>query len=211
MNILVVTGRLAENAVRRSVKDGADVLVLGIEVAAFTTPALLRRSLPKKKYDLILVPGLASGDYSGLEKDINTPVKLGPKHAVDLGFVLSNADDTAFSAKLPACELLKEKRKDYAIEKISELEKSSTASLFIKDMKLGGNSRMKVMAEVVDAGHLLKKELTNRILYFIEQGADIIDLGLSLDTTEKEARTSVDTARSAADIPLSVDTLDPTS
>lgn len=209
MKILIVTGRLAENAVRRSVKDGADVLVLGVEVAAFTTPALLRRSLPQKKYDLILIPGLASGDYSGLEMEINTPVKLGPKHAVDLGFVLSYAGDTPFSAKIPACELLKETRKDTALEKIAELEESSTASLFIRDMKLGGNSRMKVMAEVVDAGHLPGKELTNKILYFVAQGADIIDLGLSLDTTEEEARTAVNTARSATSVPLSVDTLDP--
>ncbi len=205
----MVTGRLAENAVRRSVKDGAEILVLGVEVASFTTPALLRRSLPRKKFDLILVPGLASGDYSGLEKEIKTPVKLGPKHAVDLGFVLSYAGDTAFSAKIPACELLEEKRKDSALEKIAELEESSTASLSIRNMKLGGNSRMKVMAEVVDAGHLSNKELNNRILYFVEQGADIIDLGLSLDTTEKEARTAVNTARSATSVPLSVDTLDP--
>ncbi len=209
MKILVVTGRLAENAVRRSVKEDADVLVLGIEVAAFTTPALLRRSLPQKKYDLILIPGLATGDYSGLETEINTPVKLGPKHAVDLGFVLSFADDTAFSAKIPACELLKEKRNDCALKKIAELENSSTASLFIREMKLGSDSRMKVMAEVVDAGHLSGKELTKRILYFVDQGADIIDLGLSLDTTEEEARNTVNTARSATSVPLSVDTLDP--
>lgn len=209
MKILVVTGRLVENAVKKSVNAAADVLVLGVEVAAFVTPALLRRSLSQKKYDLILVPGLVSGDYSGLEKEINTPVRLGPKHAVDLGFVLSFADDTVFSANIPACELLKEKRKDSALEKAAELEESSTASLSIRNMKLGGNSRMKVMAEVVDAGHLSDKELTNRILYFVEQGADIIDLGLSLDTTEEEARTAVHTARSATSVPLSVDTLDP--
>ncbi len=209
MKILVVTGRLAENAVRISVKDGADILVLGVEVAAFTTPSLLRRSLFQKKYDLILVPGLASGDFSGLEKEINTPVRLGPKHAVDLGFVLSYADDVVFSAKIPACELLKEKRKDTALEKIAELEERSNAHVSIRGMKLGGNSRMKVMAEVVDAGHLSKNELTNRILYFVEQGADIIDLGFSLDTTEKETRRAVNAARPATGVPLSVDTLDP--
>lgn len=209
MKILVVTGKLAENTVRISVKDGAEVLVLGIEVAAFTTPALLRRSLPQKKYDLILVPGLASGDFSGLEKEFNTSVRLGPKHAVDLGFVLSYAGDTVFSIKIPACELLKEKRKDTALEKIAELEERSNATLSIRGMKLGGNSRMKVMAEVVDAGHLSKNELTKRIRYFVEQGADIIDLGLSLDTTEEETKRAVNAARSATGVPLSVDTLDP--
>ncbi len=209
MKILVVTGRLAENAVRRSVKNDADVLVLGIDVAAFVTPALLRRSLPLKKYDLIFIPGLLSGDFSGLEKEINTPVRLGPKHAVDLGFVLEYAEDITFSAGVPAYELLREKRKDSALGRAAELEESSSASIFIRKMKLGGNSRMKVMAEVVNAGHLSGNELTNRILYFVEQGADIIDLGFSLDTTEEEARESVKTARSATSVPLSVDTLDP--
>lgn len=209
MKILVVTGRLAESTVRKSAIEVTDILVLGVEVAAFTTPSLLRRSLPQKKYDMILVPGLASGDFSGLEAEINTPVRLGPKHAVDLGFVLSYASDISFSTKISACELLKEKRKDTAHEKIAELEERSNAPVTIRGMKLGGNSCMKVMAEVVDAGHLSKNELTNRILYFVDQGADIIDLGLSLDTTEEEARRAVNTARSATGIPLSVDALEP--
>lgn len=209
MNILVVTGRLAENAVKRSVQDEADVLALDIEVAAFITPALLRGSLADKKYDLILIPGLASGDFSGLEKEINVPVRLGPKHAIDLGFVLSFADETAFSRKVPACELLIEKKRGNAFEKVSELEQKSTFSLILKGVKLGGNSRMKVMAEIVDAAHLNQEELTNRIFYYMEQGADIIDLGISLDTTADEVRKAVEITKSIIDIPLSIDTLDP--
>jgi len=72
MNILVVTGKLAGNTVKASVRNMADVLVLDIEVAAFTTPALLGRSLSPKKYDLILLSGLASGDYSGLKKSLES-------------------------------------------------------------------------------------------------------------------------------------------
>ncbi|VVB92586.1 Uncharacterised protein [uncultured archaeon] len=209
MNILVVTGRLAEKAVKKSVQKEAEVLVLDIEVAAFTTPGLLRRSLPHKKYDLILIPGLASGDFSGLEKEINTPIRLGPKHAVDLGFVLSFAENTPFSSQIPACELLIEKKRANAIGKINELELEATASLFIKGVKIGGNSRMKVMAEVVDAGHLEQQDLIDRILYFKEQGADIIDLGMSLETTKEQVRSAVLTAKSVTSLPLSIDTLDP--
>ncbi len=209
MKILVVTGKLAENAVKKSVTDEADVLVLDIEVAAFVTPALLRRSLPDKKYDLILIPGLASGDFSGLEKELNTPIRLGPKHAVDLDFVLSFADTIAFSKKVPACELLLEKRRSSAFEKIIEIEERSISPLTLKGLKLGGNSRMKVMAEIVDAGHLTRSELTNKIYYYIEQGADIIDLGISLDTAPDKVRAAVETAKSVTGIPLSIDTLDP--
>lgn len=207
MKILVVTGKLAENAVRNSVHDEADVLVLDIDVAAFITPALLRRSLPDKKYDLILIPGIAAGDFSGLEKEINTSIRLGPKHAVDLDFVLAFAG--TFSAKVPACELLLEKRRKGAVEKILELEERAVSPLTLEGVKIGGNSRMKVMAEIVDAGHLHRHELTDKILYFKEMGADIIDLGISLDTTQDEVRSAVETARKTSDIPLSIDTLDP--
>lgn len=209
MDILAVTGKVAENAVKKAVQDEADVLVLDIDIAAFVTPALLRRSLPDKKYELILISGLASGDFSRLEKELNTSIRLGPKHAVDLDFVLSFADSLTFSTKVPACELLIEKRRSNAIEKIAELENRSTAPLTLKGAKLGGNSRMKVMAEIVDAGHLTRGELTNRILYFVGKGADIIDLGISLDTTLSEVRSAVETAGLVTNIPLSIDTLDP--
>ncbi len=210
MHILVVTGKLAENTVKKSVHDEADVLVLDIEVAAFVTPALLRRSLQGKKYDLVLIPGLASGDFSGLEKELNTQIRLGPKHAVDLDFVLSFGDAIAFSRKIPACELLLEKRRSTAFEKTIEIEERSISPLTLKGVKLGGNSRMKVMAEIVDAGHLTRNELINKISYFVEHGADIIDLGISLDTATDKVRAAVETAKSVTNIPLSIDTLDPT-
>jgi len=209
MHILVVTGKLAENTVKKSVQDEADVLVLDIEVAAFVTPALLRLSMPVKKYDLVLITGLASGDFSGFEKELNTQIRLGPKHAVDLDFVLSFADTIAFSRKIPACELLLEKRRSSAFEKIIEIEERSVSPLTLKGVKLGGDSRMKVMAEIVDSGHLSRSELTKKISYFVERGADIIDLGISLDTEPDKVRVAVETAKSATGIPLSIDSLDP--
>ncbi len=209
MTALVVTGKLAEKTVKRSVQDDADVLVLDIEVASFITPALLRRSLPEKEYDLILIPGLASGDFSGLEKETGTPIRLGPKHAIDLGFVLSYIGEIAFSRKVPACELLLDKRRSNALEKAVELEDRASPALFLRGVRLGGNSRMKVMAEIVDAAHLTGQELTNKIIYFANQGADIIDLGMSMDTEPHEARAAVKIAKSVTDLPLSIDTLDP--
>ncbi len=209
MDILVVTGRLAENTVKKAVGNEADVLVLDIDIAAFVTPALLRSSLPEKKYDLILISGLAAGDFSRLEKEISMTVRLGPKHAADLDFVLSYAENITFSKKVPACELLTGKRRSSALDKIKELENRAVSPLTLKGVKLGGNSRMKVMAEIVDAGHLGNDEMINRIHYFAEKGADIIDLGISLDTTAQEVRAVVETACTATQLPLSIDTLDP--
>jgi len=209
MNVLIVTGKLAQNTAKRSANDKADVLVLDIEVAAFTTPALLRRFLPEKKYDLILIPGMSSGDFSGLEKELGIAIRLGPKHAVDLGFVLSFAGSFEFSTKIPACELLIERKRSTAIDKVIELENKAVSPLTSGSVKIGGNSRMKVMAEIVDAGNLEKKDLARKIIYFVESGADIIDLGMSLDTSKTGVRNAIETAKAVTGIPLSVDTLEP--
>lgn len=209
MNILVVTGKLAENGVRASVKDMADVLVLDIEVAAFITPVLLKHFLSEKKYDLILISGMSGIDFSGLEKELGIPIRLGPKHAFDLGFVLLFAGSFEFSRKIPACELLIEKKRSTAIERSIELENIASSPLTLRSIKIGGNSRMKVMAEIVDAGKLKTNDLINKIIYFVGNGADIIDLGMSLDTTIQNVKNAVKTARSVTTIPLSVDTLDP--
>jgi dihydropteroate synthase-like protein len=209
MDTLVVTGHLAENAVTKAVKGKADVLVLDIEVAAFITPALLRRHLPEKKYDLILIPGLASGDFTVLENELGTPIRLGPKHAVDLGSVLSFAGTLELSTKIPACEMLAGKMRENAIGKVTMLEEKSEAPLVVKSVKIGGNSRMKVMAEIVDAARLGRQELIDKILYFEHTGADIIDLGMSLGTSGEEAAEAVKTARLATTLPLSIDTLEP--
>jgi len=209
MNILVITGKLAQNSVRISVNDKADILVLDIEVAAFTTPALLRSSLPGKKYDLILIPGMSPGDFSGLEKELGISIRLGPKHAVDLGLVLSFAGSSDFSTKIPACEFLIERKRSTAIDKVIELENIAVSPLTLRSIKIGGNSRMKVMAEIVDAGNLEKNDLVKKIIYFVESGADIIDLGMSLDTSRPDVRKAVKAAKSVTGIPLSVDTLEP--
>lgn len=208
MNILVVTGRLAESIVRRKVKNKAEVAVLDIEVAAFITPSLLRGNI-HKNYDLILLPGLVSGDFSALEDELHIPIRLGPKHAADLDFVLSFAEEVIFSRDIPACELLKQKKRKDAFERISELEHKSRASFTLKHLKIGGDSRMKVMAEIVDAGHMDKQALINKIRYFEYIGADIIDLGLSLDTTPQETKLAVEAAVSATQLPISIDTTDP--
>lgn len=66
---------------------------------------------------------------------------------------------------------------------------------------------MKVLAEVVDATILKEEELIRRIQYFLGKGADMIDLGVSLDSDRKDIIRAVETARSCCDAPISIDTL----
>jgi len=208
MRVLVVTARKAAETVKSAVGDMAEVLVLDIDIAAFTTPTRLKNSLPNEKYDLIIIPGLVSADFSSFEKELNTPVRLGPKHAIDLGSVISILSELELSTTIPACELLTTKRRENALISLEEIEKSASPVLMLDNVKIGGGSIIKVMAEVVDATSLSKISLANRIYQFQSKGADIIDLGVGMAATPAEVRAAVETAREISEVPLSIDTLD---
>ena len=211
MEILVATGKLAEETVRFSVVDNADVLVLDIEVAAFLTPHRLLSELKKqqKKYDVIFVPGLCSGNFSLVAEELGCKVYLGPKHAYDLSSVLRFVGEMEFSLEVPACELLTDVWRDIALETLAEIEKDAESIMTLGDVKLGGGSRMKVMAEVVDATGLGEAELSGRIASFIKKGADIIDLGASLTASPDDIRRAVRIAHEVSTVPISIDTLEP--
>lgn len=213
MEILIATGRLAENTVKKAVGKKADVLVADIDIAAFITPKKLIKAFQEagfsKKYDLILLPGLVSGDFSKVSDELGCKIRLGPKHAYDLGFVLRFAGEVEFSEKAPACEILADVRKEMALELIRKEEEEAVCPLTLREVKLGGNSRMKVMGEIVGATELNPVDLQIKIEAFIARGADIIDLGATLNTLPGQVRGTVSFAKSLTCIPISIDTLDP--
>ena len=192
MKVLLVTGRLASGQVKRCA-GGADVLVADVDVAAFITPEMLCRSGPRG-YDLILIPGAITADFSEAEEILGTRIRLGPKHAIDLASILPCLDEVELSTTVPACALMEEKRSKEALIQLEGLEARASGQLTLKGVKIGGSSRMKVLAEVVDATRLDELALKEKIRYFEGQGADLIDLGASLDATPasvKRARTSL--------------------
>ena len=207
MKVLVVTGRKAYPIVKKAVGNSADVLLLDVDVASFVTPDLIR-SVPSLDYDLILVPGLSSGDFSKLEKETGVKIRLGPKHACDLDMALSHADTIEFSHSVPACQLLSAKKHEEAMKKVNELEFEADYSFKISDLKIGGNSRMKVMVEIVDATRMQRDEILKVARDFIAQGADIIDIGVSMGATSLEVINAVE-AVSSLNTPISIDTVDP--
>ncbi len=213
MKILIATGRLAEQTVRNAAKDLAEILVIDTEIAAFITPrkllAAINEDISVFNYDLIFIPGLVSGNFEKAEKELGCQILLGPKHAYDLGFVLPFADCVEFSRDIPACELLADVRRSMALEKVQELEDAAISPLELRGMKIGGNSRMKVLAEVVDATGLDIDTLALRIRSFEIKGADMIDLGASLHATPADVKRAIGVARETTSLPVSIDTLDP--
>lgn len=212
MKILVATGKLAENTVRKAVGSKADIVVIDIDIAAFITPLKLinaiRNQYNKYKFDMIFIPGLASGNFSNIAKKLDTNIYLGPKHAYDLSYILDFVGKIDFSTEIPACELIIDIRKKLALETIEQIENSSTPLLWIKNTKLGPNSRMKILAEIVDATKMDENELQKKIRTFIIRGADMIDLGASLNATPEDIQRTILISKKITDVPISIDTFD---
>jgi len=213
MDILVATGKLAEGTVKKAVGSKVHIIVLDMDIAAFITPRRLIDALKKeraqKHYDMIFVPGLVSGDFSRVAQELDTKIYLGPKHAYDLGYVLDFVGKIEFSTKVPACELLADVRKRIALEKVQQIETTSEPLMCIKDLKLGGGSRMKILAEIVDATGMETIALEKKILAFVDHGADMIDLGASLNATPDDVERTIRVARKVTTLPISIDTLEP--
>ena len=209
MKILLVTGRLAEDQVR-SFAGEADVLVADTDVAAFVTPQMLFQAAPRG-YDLILIPGAVTADFHEAERALGSPIRLGPKHAADLGEVLPLIEKGELepSRTIPSCQLLLGEMREKALRDIERLEAQAEAFLQIGRVKIGGGSRMKVLAEVVDATRLPPEQLEDRIRYYQEEGADMIDLGLPLDARPEEVSVAIGVAKEATCIPVSIDSVRP--
>ncbi len=208
MRALAVTGRLAEEMVREAAGDRADVLVMNVDVASFITPKMLREAAPVG-YDIILIPGAITADFAPVERELETKIRLGPKHAVDLRRVLPLLDSVELSATVPACVLLEGRMREEARVAIERLESEAKALMAIKGVKVGGDSRMKVLAEIVDATRFDDSALAERVRHYEREGADMIDLGIPLDADPSDVARAVRTALGATRLPVSVDTLRP--
>ncbi len=207
MKVLLVTGRLAFDQVRAAAY-GSDVLLLDVDVASFITPKMLCQAKPEG-YDLILIPGAITADFQEAEKRLKTKIRLGPKHAADLGFVLRHMDEVELSSDIPACVLMESKSRSDALSQVERLEEAASCQINIKGVKIAGSSRMKVLAEVVDATRLSAEDLITRVRYFEAQGADLIDLGIPLNASPLEVTAALNAAKSVTNLPVSVDTVVP--
>lgn len=199
MRILLVTGRLAERLVRNNAGK-AEVHVCNIDVAAFITPKHIE-NLDLKGYDLVLVPGLTKDcSWEEFEKRKGVKVRLGPLHASDIKRILEFAGKIEFSHKIPACRLIDAIKAEEVIREVEKLEKE--AKFRIRNVAIGGKSRMKIVAEIVNPK---LGDLRERIAYFSEN-ADIIDIGVPLEFDLEEFGKILKIAVDESKKPISVDT-----
>ncbi len=213
--MLVATGRWAEKIVRQAVGSAADVLVLGIDVAALMTPSLLKNryeefiSEERERYDLILIPGSVNPTgFETLARELGTQIALGPKQAYDLKLTLTSLDRSQLSLATPADSIVYARRAREARSQLVQLESAASCSYLIRSLKIGGQSRMKVLGEVIDAPFVDAQATAG---HHISEGADIVDVGIPAGTTVREVREAFLNVKAVTDrcnIPTSVDSLD---
>ena len=206
MRILLPTGTATELMVKRAaVGFDADVVVTG-EIASFLTPHALRILIKKGKYDMVIISGMCTASFDQVERESGVPVYRGPRHAADLALILPLLDTISLSRTVPADEFLTVNKAEDAMRKLEQMEQEAGADFIIRGVKIGGGSRMKVLAEIMDAHRC--EGLFDVVERFFSSGADIVDLGFGFDATPKDVSRAFSLVADI-DRPFAVDTQDP--
>lgn len=227
MKILLLTGRLAEPLIREAARVAAphhqcDVRVLPVVVAAFLHPRYVSNQLKGQvragQFDLILLPGLVSGDAKLVQETVGIPTYKGTRHAADLPVLLRalTGSELSLSTTQPADTLLAEKRFENAIGELAAAEAPRASdSLQARTLRIGRGAQsllagpdypMRVVAEITDAPTKSDEELLRLAQYFHASGALIIDVGMIAGAPEPEAaRRAVKLVRHAVPVPVSID------
>ncbi len=206
MRILLPTGAATEETVRCAAGDyDADVVVTG-DIASFLTPHMLHGLIKKGQYDMVIVSGMCTASFDQVERETGVPIFRGPRHAADLALILPVIGTISLSRTVPADDfLVREKAKD-ACKLAVERELHAQSDFIIRNTKIGGESRIKVLAEVMDAHHCC--DIRGVVEGCFSSGADIVDLGFGFDATPDDV-SRVFTGLDDIDRPLAVDSQDP--
>ncbi|MDR2203729.1 MAG: dihydropteroate synthase-like protein [Nitrososphaerota archaeon] len=222
MKVLLVTGRLAQDIVKNYAQQAnivTEVVALNVPVAAFLNSETIITGLKNHNLhdiDMILTPGLSHGDTHVITKTLGVPVFKGSRYAADLPTVLEAIDKVALSTTIPACDLLRDTLIEKALKEIEAIEQNNAellkhpSSMLIKNLAIGKNFPMRVMAEIVDAALMSDEEIQFLAKKFASQGANIIDVGMIAGKSNPEnAARIVKAVKTVVDLPVSIDTLDP--
>jgi dihydropteroate synthase-like protein len=217
MRILLVTGKAASKLVEEyASRSGVDfeVYVMPHEVAALIPPREIAKKLKEegvKGFDLVLVPGLISGDVSIVEKEIGIPTFKGPIHAADLPHVLSLLDKVELSKVDPACKVLKISREaeDRRTLKAIEEELASMAFFDIAGLPIAKGS-LRIVAEITSAPLKGIDATVEEARKYKGYGADVIDVGMIVGESRPEVASKlVKAVKKEVEGPVSIDSTNP--
>lgn len=227
MKVLIITGDLAYPLIESVVKDTSEDVIIHVadtQVAAFLTPRMIIKEVKTHfknqmdDIDLILVPGLIKKGTREITKELGIPTFKGSTDGADLAMVLNLLENIQLSEDKPADKLIEEEKRKEAFKIIEEFENDKETiekllekpnNIMIGKLPVGEDFPMRVLAEIENAPFLSKEALINKCQYFVDCGADMIDIGMAAgeDFSDK-IPDLINTLRPiVGDRPLSIDTL----
>lgn len=229
MTILIITGNLAYPLIENVVEDADEEIIIheaNTQVAAFLTPNQIIKEIKDNfssqldEIDLILVPGLMKKGTSQIAEEIGIPTFKGSTDGADLAMVINLLDKIKLSQDKPADKLIEEEKKKEALKFIENFENDQENkeklllkpnNILIRNLPIGEDFPMRVLAEIANAPFLTKDELVRKCQFFIDSGADMIDIGMAAGEDFSDIIPDlIATLRPiVGDRPLSIDTLNP--
>ena len=227
MKVLIITGNLAYPLIENVVRDSKEDIIIHVaetQVAAFLTPRQIIREVKTHfndqldEIDMILVPGLIKKGTREITKELGIPTFKGSTDGADLAMVLNLIGNIELSEDKPADRLIEEEKRREAFKIIDEFENDEENikellkkpnNILIGKLPVGEDFPMRVLSEIANAPFLSKEELINKCQYFVDCGADMIDIGMAAgeDFSDKVPEL-IETLRPiVGDRPLSIDTL----
>ena len=227
MKVLIITGDLAYPLIRSVVEDANEDVIVHVadtQVAAFLTPNMIIKEVKTHfanqldEIDLILVPGLIKKGTKEITKELGIPTFKGSTDGADLAMVLNLLENIQLSEDKPADKLIEEEKRKEAFKIIEDFENDTENiekllkkpnNIMIGKLPVGEDFPMRVLAEIANAPFLSKEALINKCQYFVDCGADMIDIGMAAgeDFSDK-IPDLINTLRPiVGDRPLSIDTL----
>ena len=230
MKVLIITGELAYPLIKDVVSDSKEDIIVHIadntQVAAFLTPRQIIKEVKTNfsnqlnEIDMILVPGLIKKGTKEITKELGIPTFKGSTDGADLAMVLNLIGNIDLSEDKPADKLIEEEKRHEAFKFIEEFENDKETidkllekpnNILIRNLPVGEDFPMRVLSEIANAPFLSKEALINKCQYFVDSGADMIDIGMAAgeDFSDKIPEL-IETLRPiVGDRPLSIDTLNP--
>lgn len=227
MKVLIITGNLSYPLIKEVVADSKEDVIVHIadtQVAAFLTPRQIIKEVKTHfsnqldDIDMILVPGLIKKGTREITKELGIPTFKGSTDGADLAMVLNLLENITLSEDKPADKLIEEEKRNEAFKFIEEFENDTENiekllkkpnNILIGNLPVGEDFPMRVLSEIANAPFLSKEALINKCQYFVDSGADMIDIGMAAgeDFSDKIPEL-IETLRPiVGDRPLSIDTL----
>lgn len=215
------------------------VHVVDTPIAAFLTPKRIVEELEKhgrkhdlnegmddrintfdlNDFDIILTPGLVRKDVYYVREKTGIETYKGPTDAADLSTVLDILEKLNLSTKISADKFIEEEQRKKALKFIEDFETDQTKTkkllkkpenILVGKLPVGEDFPMRVLAEIANAPLLSDFELLKKAKYFVESGANMVDIGMIAGETHLERiPRMVEIIKDNLDVAVSIDTLNP--